>query len=128
MVPMNCYGKKFNELTELERQLLHVDSLLCNSIEMYLSGQKLLGGNPEFDMTSGTHEDIEDKFYNRASIISEILDIKNPNEETIFDIIIETQYNFQTFGVDYTTHMRRPKDIYYYFCKKFNKERKVELV
>lgn len=125
---MNCYGKKFNELTELEKQLLHVDSLLSNSIEMYLSGQKLFGGNPEFDMTSGTHDDIEDKFYTRSSIISEILDIKNPNEETIFDIINETQYNFQKFGVDYTTHMGRPIDIYYHYCMKFHEERKLELV
>lgn len=125
---MNCYGKKFDELTELEKQLLHVDSLLCNSMEMNLCGQKLIGGNPQFDMTSGTHEDISDKFYTRASIISQILDIKNPNEETIFDIINETQYDIQKFGVDYSTRMGRPNDIYYHYCMKFHEEKELDLV
>ena len=125
---MNYYGKKSSELTDLEKDLVHVDSLLTLSMEMYLKGESLLGGNPNFDMTSGTHDDIDDKFYTRASIISEILGIENPQEETIFGIIDKTPYNIQKFCVDYTTYMGRPNDVYYHYCMKIHEETKLELV
>ena len=128
MVTMNYYGKKQNELTDLEKQLAHVDSILCISMEMFLRGEKLLGGNPQFDMTSGTHDDIEDKFYTRANIICEILNIENPDEKTIFGIIEKTPYNIQNFCVDHTTAMGHPTDVYYHYCKKFHEEKKLELV
>jgi hypothetical protein len=125
---MNYYGKKSNELTDLEKDLVHVDTRLCLSMSMYLRGESLISGNPQYDMTSGTQEDIREKFYTRASIISEILGIENPNEETIFGIIEKTPYSIQNFCVEYTTRMGQPNDIYYHFCVKCNEERELELV
>jgi hypothetical protein len=128
MVSMNCYGKKWNELTELEKELQQVDTFLCLSMEMNLKGESLISSNPNFGITSGTHEDICDKFYRRMSIISEILNIENPDEKTIFDIISGTQYNIQNFCVDYSTRMGRPNDIYYHYCVKYHEEMEPELV
>lgn len=125
---MNYYGKKSNELTDLEKELVHVDSLLCCSMEMFLKDEKLISGNPQYDMTSGTHEDIEEKFYTRSSIVCEILGIENPNEETIFGIIEKTPYNIQKFCVEHTTRMGRPNDVYYHFCMKCREEKELELV
>ena len=129
MVQMDCYGKKWNELTELEKKLQHLDTFLCNSMEMNLRGQSMISGGGEFSIGNfGTHDDIGDKFYGRASIISEILNIKNPDEKTIFDIIRDTQYDIQKFCVDYTTRMGRPNDVYYHYSMKYHEEMKPELV
>lgn len=122
---MNYYGKNQSELTELENELLHVDRLLANSMLMNIRGESLIGGNPYFDMTSGTHEDIEEKFYIRTEMICKILDIKNPEEKTIFQIVSETPYDIQKFCVDHITSMYgKPYDLYYHYCMKVHEEKK----
>jgi hypothetical protein len=116
---MKFYGKKRSELTDLEENLLHIDMALCISMSMYVRGESLLSGSSYHDMTCGTQEDIEEKFYTRSEIICEILDIENPDENTIFKIIDKTPYNIQNFCIDFTTQMMgQPNDVYYHYWLK----------
>ena len=112
---MTYYGKNEKELTELEKELLHVDRLIINSMVFNLKGESLIG---QF-LQAGTPEDIEEKMYIRAEMISEILGIENPQEETIFKIISETQYDIQKFGVEHSKLMygKELDIVYHYFTK-----------
>ena len=112
---MTYYGKKVTELTSLEINLLEVDRMIISSMIMNLKGESLMGGM----IQAGTPEDIEEKMFHRASIVSEILGIENPEEETIFGIIDSTQYNIQDFGVIFVEQMfgKKLDVVYHYFTK-----------
>ena len=112
---MTYYGKNENELTELEKELLHVDRLIINSMIFNLKGESLIGQL----LQAGTPEDIEEKMYIRTEMVSEILGIENPDEETIFEIVSGTQYDIQKFGVVFSKIMygKEVDIVYHYFMK-----------
>jgi len=126
---MNCYGKNFNELTENERKLLNVDSLLCTSMLMYLSGESLIGSNPNNGITSGTKEDIKEKMFIRTNIICEILDLKDEDiTDNIFGDLESTQYGLQKVGYEFSIATGEPKDIFYHYSQMIIKEEEREMV
>ena len=121
---MNYYGKKSNKFTDLEKELSYVDTLLCTSMIMNLKGEMLLGNFPE--TTSGTHEDISEKFSIRTTIVCKILNVSETDKDSV-RVINLSPYNIRKFGIDFTTFMGNPYDVFYNYCLKVREEEEVEV-